>query len=175
MEKSIFELLKEWRIERDMEDKPFVLSVEVSNMLKEVTEYLDGIDDVNERVDALCDIMVFRINATHMRNVPFGCENLLELGRCFEGRSIYHIIDCISSISHSDNDFTIEFCSSMIVEEGYNPDLCMREVIKEVSSRKQDPAQAANWKHYGVSGKWEKDRKQDPSTLYKADFSKCKL
>jgi hypothetical protein len=48
----------------------------------------------------------------------------------------------------------------------YKPNQAMEETIKEISSRQGsiDPA----------TGKWEKDRSQDPSTLYTANYNNAK-
>ena len=67
------------------------------------------------------------------------------------------------------------FTANEIALMGYNLDLVMKQVIKEISSRQQDPLQVISWRMEGPSGKWQKDKSQDPSTLYKADFSVCKL
>ena len=54
---------------------------------------------------------------------------------------------------------------------GYDLDKVMLEVVKEISSRQQDPQQAVrDWS----DEKWQKWREQPLGTLYKADFSKCK-
>ena len=58
---------------------------------------------------------------------------------------------------------------------GYNPDLCMRETIKEIKSRRQDPTQKREWAMNGKIGKWKKDKTQPLIELYKADYSKCKI
>lgn len=58
---------------------------------------------------------------------------------------------------------------------GYDLDMVMKQVLKEISSRVQDPTQLQQWLTDGPSGKWQKDRNQDPSTLYTADFSTCRL
>lgn len=57
---------------------------------------------------------------------------------------------------------------------GYNPNIAMNETLKEISSRQQDPIQKDIWKKWGASGKWEKNKSQKPSTLYKADYTKAK-
>ena len=46
---------------------------------------------------------------------------------------------------------------------GYNPELALKETVKEVLSRigSINP----------TTGKWEKDKDQDPNTLYKADYT----
>lgn len=58
---------------------------------------------------------------------------------------------------------------------GYDADKTLNEVIKEVSSRKQDPDQFIEWQQTKPFGKWKKWSEQPKETLYKADFSICKL
>lgn len=57
----------------------------------------------------------------------------------------------------------------------YNGKKCVKETIKEISSRKQNPAQKEIWLKHGANGKWQKDKLQDKETLYQANYSKCKL
>ena len=57
----------------------------------------------------------------------------------------------------------------------YNGKKCMKETIKEIDSRVQDPLQKEDWAKNGAVGKWQKDSSQDKDTLYVADYSKCKL
>lgn len=57
---------------------------------------------------------------------------------------------------------------------GYDLDMVMKQVLKEISCRKQLPSQLDEWHVSGPSGKWLKDPNQSPDTLYKADFSTCK-
>ena len=55
---------------------------------------------------------------------------------------------------------------------GFDNNKCMQETVKEISSRKQDPLQKDFWQIWGYDGtKWQKDPKQDTSTLYKANYS----
>lgn len=59
---------------------------------------------------------------------------------------------------------------------GYDAKKCIVETIKEVSSREQDPIQKEVWDKWGAGGnKWQKNKNQDPSTLYKANYEECKL
>lgn len=58
---------------------------------------------------------------------------------------------------------------------GYDADKTLNEVIKEVSSRKQDPDQFIEWQQTKPFGKWKKWSEQPKETLYKANFSICKL
>ena len=56
----------------------------------------------------------------------------------------------------------------------YDNNKCMNETVKEISSRKQDPAQKEIWEKWGYDGcKWQKDPKQEPDTLYEADYYSC--
>jgi hypothetical protein len=57
---------------------------------------------------------------------------------------------------------------------GYDNNKCMNETVKEISSRQQDPAQKEIWEKWGYDGcKWKKDPKQEPDTLYEADYYSC--
>ena len=58
---------------------------------------------------------------------------------------------------------------------GYDFNLTMNETIDEISSREQNPIQKLQWEKFGSYGKWEKDKEQHESTLYKADYEICKL
>ena len=57
----------------------------------------------------------------------------------------------------------------------YNGKKCMKETIKEISSREQDSFQKEIWDKNGASGKWLKSQEQSKDTLYIANYSKCKL
>jgi hypothetical protein len=69
-------------------------------------------------------------------------------------------------------DLIVVACGG-IFKKGYDPNLAMLEVLKEISSRQQDPRQAELWALNGAQGKWQKNTKQDPSTLYKANYNNC--
>lgn len=57
---------------------------------------------------------------------------------------------------------------------GYELDLVMKQVVKHISSREQDPAQRREWNTVGPSGKWQKNPNQDPATLIEPDYSVCR-
>ena len=70
----------------------------------------------------------------------------------------------------------IVFAIDDLMKLGYSPELSLSETHREINSRVQDPAQARLWEdHGGPIGKWQKWIGQDPTTLYKADYSQCKL
>ena len=58
---------------------------------------------------------------------------------------------------------------------GYCFRRAMKECLAEINSREQDLVQAKEWAENGASGKWLKNLSQDPTTLYKADYSKALL
>lgn len=68
----------------------------------------------------------------------------------------------------------IVFLLNSLEQDGYNAEMCIHETISEISSRLQDPEQMRAWALGGAFGKWQKDKEQDESTLYKADYLKCR-
>ncbi|HET8689368.1 MAG TPA: hypothetical protein VFM18_22385 [Methanosarcina sp.] len=93
-------------------------------------------------------------------------EELDELILGYNRRSEHEMIDALCDI--------IVVATGAIHKLGYNPNIAMNETLKEISSRQQDPIQKDIWKKWGASGKWEKNKSQEPSTLYKADYEKAK-
>ena len=69
-------------------------------------------------------------------------------------------------IVDASNDLIV-LSSNNLAQYNYDVDLTMKETLKEISSREG----SIN----STTGKWTKDPNQDPSTLYKADYSTCKL
>jgi len=121
-----------------------------SMMAEELQEYRVAVanDDWHEQVDAICDQVVLTTN--HLAYHP-DREDLKEA-----------LADLL----------TLDLPNLGVV-----PDLAMKQCLKEISSRVQDPIQAAEWSNSGATGKWQKDLNQDPSTLYKADYklAKCRV
>lgn len=72
---------------------------------------------------------------------------------------------------------TIVIAAGEITKLKYNPELVLKQIVKEITSRTQDPIQAQAWAagNRQPGEKWKKDPNQDPETLYKADFSTCKF
>lgn len=170
--KLIIDGLNIWREDRNNNSKQFVVNTEVGNLLEECKEYLDAVDDY-ERIDALCDICVFSINALsymHYHDVKIDT---------FSNPSIFRIIFHVGLLGDEPKeDILIDILKhskSMMIELGYDFEKCMLETIKEISSREQDPKQKEEWSKNGPSGKWQKNKQQNPDTLYKADYESCKL
>jgi len=165
--------LKSWRAERGFNKRTYVLKTEVSNLLEECTEYLRA-ETEHDSIDALCDIVVFSVNALsylgkdkvtiypHYPIYPYNIYNILiDIGKLESSDRIA----CYESI--------INYSKTIIDSMGYDFTKCMEETVAEISSRKQDPEQALKWKIQGgnITGeKWQKNRNQYPSTLYKANY-----
>ena len=79
------------------------------------------------------------------------------------------IVDALSDI--------IVIATGELTKLKYNPELVLKQTVKEISSRQQDPEQAKAWAagNRQPGEKWKKDKSQDPSTLYTADYSTCKF
>lgn len=59
---------------------------------------------------------------------------------------------------------------------GYNPELVLKQTVKHILARKQDPKQAIEWaaNNRAPGEKWLKDKSQDPSTIYEANYNLCR-
>ena len=176
---EILDKLKKWRTNRNMNDKDFILEVEVANLLEEYTEYLRA-KNIDEQVDALNDMMVFSHNAMSYLKIDY----VDTVHNVFSHFRSYTILQAISEMHDYTYDETkgklfcivILLCQERLESLGYDYDKTLLETIKEVSSRLQDPIQMKEWAENGCDGsKWQKDKGQAVSTLYKADYDSCKV
>ena len=96
-------------------------------------------------------------------------EELQELVDGIITNNIDEIVDALSDI--------IVIATGELTKLKYNPELVLKQTVKEISSRQQDPEQAKAWAagNKQPGEKWNKDKSQDPSTLYTADYSTCKF
>lgn len=96
-------------------------------------------------------------------------EELEEFEEGFEKADTHEMIDALADL--------IVIAAGEMVKLGFNPELCLKQTVKEITCREQDPEQAIAWaagkKELGE--KWLKDPKQDPSTIFVADYSTCRL
>ena len=95
-------------------------------------------------------------------------EELEEFEDGFDRADTHEMIDALADL--------IVIAAGEMVKLGFNPELCLKQTVKEITCREQDPEQAIAWaagkKELGE--KWLKDPKQDPSTIYTADYSTCR-
>lgn len=118
----------------------------VGNILEELLEPLYSKETINDIKD---EFMTTWINGDD--SMPYTLD----------------IIDAIQDIQ--------VFCINETELMGYDNIKCNDEVFQEINSREQDPIQKIEWKLSGAKGKWQKFISQNEKTLYKADYSKCKL
>ena len=172
---------------RNFFNKDFDLFVEVGNQLEELSEYFKANRDY-KRIDALCDVSVFGINSLRyleqkaLRNGLTVCLDIKHQSWMRKTVDInpFALIGVLASFEDFNNwdckvISLIHYSKVLIERAGYDYHSCMMETIKEISSRVQDPCQETSWRLNGVKGKWQKDKKQDPSTLYPADYDSCKI
>ena len=146
--------------------------------------------DVEEIVDALADTIVISVGElTKLGIKPRPLPTRITRELSIEQSTLEKLTDKLDHLKEAilitDNQTVIVNLLhdiSLIAAEGllelkYQPILVLKQVVREISSRQQDRAQAQCW----ASGdrqpgdKWIKDKNQDPSTLYEADFSTCKF
>jgi hypothetical protein len=97
-------------------------------------------------------------------------EMELELEDYTEEEKEYETADYICDI--------LVFSLTEVMKLGYNPECALLETAKEINSRQQDPKQKEAWNKdpkLKAKQKWQKNELQKPETLYKADYSKCKV
>lgn len=174
--KWILDRLELWRKERGLDITQgfeFNLDTQVSFLTEEITEYLRSNNDY-ERIDALCDLTVFSVNAINLIDNDY--SDIFSSTYCLTKRN-YHIANLIDRIPYMFKDRLfgkyqfidiIEISKYMIEHMSFDYDLCMEETLKEIESRKG----AFN----PNTGKWEKFKDEESQKLwYKANYESCKL
>lgn len=107
------------------------------------------------------------ITATQGTFVPMIQEELQEYTDASLDSDEHGMVDALADI--------MVFTANELALMGYDLDLVMKQVVKHISSREQDPLQAISWRMEGPDGKWKKNPNQDPSTIYEPNYSVCKL
>jgi NTP pyrophosphatase (non-canonical NTP hydrolase) len=77
----------------------------------------------------------------------------------------HEMIDALADI--------ITVAAGEITKLGFNPELVLKQTVREITSRKIDPTKEEVF-HNTPGMKWPKDPNQDKSTLYKANYNLCK-
>lgn len=146
-------------------------------------------NDIDEIVDALNDTIVIAVGElTKLNTTPKALptkvivelsitqspseklsDKLEQFKLAVEANDIPRMIVILDDI--------ILISAESLLEINYQPTLTLKQVVKAISSRLQDPIQAQAWAtgNRQPGEKWKKDPNQDPETLYKADFSTCKF
>ena len=130
---NIVNAVRDWNFERGLASQPYNDMTEVKNITEELLEAIGCKDD---------DITKWITEEIMMH------ENIVE------PPTVEDKIDAYADI--------IVFCIGAILKLGYEPNLVLKEVIKEINSRGGS---------MGIDGKWIKEITGDE---YKANFSTCK-
>lgn len=171
--KNILERLKNWRLERGLDKSQgfeFDLEKQVSFILEEIgVEYLRAKNEY-EKVDALCDTVIFCINGHSL------ISNIMQSDIYFLTRNTIKVSDIIKETHVLMLDTVrpeyslkqiIRMCFTMIEDMGYSFKQCMNETLKEMESR--------TGVYNETSGKREKFKTEEAKARwYFADYSKCK-
>ena len=86
-----------------------------------------------------------------------------------DGKDIHDMVDALADI--------IVIAAGEIRKLGFDPEWALLETIKEITSRKQDPVQRAEWQNGRRQDgeKWLKWKGQPVDTLYSADYNIAKI
>lgn len=164
--KEIAEKLTQWMDERNLDingqRKGFV-----SNIQEEMLEYFSAKDN-NEKIDALCDITVFCINAMkaydkeHIREP----EIVNVVPRVSFGKQLDYIT--LNKFAKESLESMIDICFTLSTAMGYNFKVAMDETIKEISSRTGSYDESVN--------KWIKDTSDKAKAKwYKANYELARV
>lgn len=167
---DIRESLRVWREERHIEvvdQYPGFLG----NVTEEMTELLRAQTE-EEKVDALCDIMIFSLNVIG-NNFPIThvCYKLGKLSLTY-GTYDDHILLLYRILGYQDGvvekaSGLLYACRDLLTYLGYDYQACLEETIKEISSR------TGRW-DTSIS-KFVKDTSEEAKAKwYKANYSNCK-
>jgi phosphoribosyl-ATP pyrophosphohydrolase len=84
-------------------------------------------------------------------------EELEEMATAIATEDEYELVDSLSDI--------MVVAIGTLHKLGYHPELVLKQTVKEITSRKGS---------LDLDGKFQKDKDQDPATLYKADYNLAK-
>ena len=165
--KEIAKKLTQWMDERSLDingqRKGFV-----PNIQEEMTEYFTAKDD-NQRIDALCDITVFCINAMK----KYQKESIKEpesVANIIPSVTLGKQLDQITQNKFSKDSLEsmIDICYTLATEMGYDFKKAMDETIKEISSRTGSYDENAK--------KWIKDASDEArKKWYRANYELAKI
>lgn len=172
--KEINARLEKWRESRDLTLESQKQGL-VLNLLEELVEFGRAKNEY-EKIDALCDMYVFLLNAYEIESLPDWKLDSIAV----DFGSLLSTIETICNWKYSEIilDFEVSFDEILqglalrfelaMKDLGYEPYLCMYETLQEIESR----VGAYN----PVLKKWCKDFSLEAQAKwYKADYAKCKL
>lgn len=167
--------LSEWRKERNIKIFPITIKEDLLGELEEVKEALRNLD-FNNYVEEIADIAIFALNGLGLLNMTYKpmrmsvVPSLNSLESYINNISVEMPIQMLNMLK-----IIITICEELVTAKQYDFKKVVLEKILLLNSRRQSIDQEKYWKAHGVNGKWEKDPFQDKDTLYKMNFSRCKL
>jgi len=149
------DLIIKFQKDRELDKNQYSWITEATNILEEILEAnsYDVSKEKREIMSAEFQIFIYMLQRKDILVVESEPEN--------NDKKKDEIVDAYGDI--------IVFAIGAIMKLGYDPKLVLKEVGKEINSRKADPEEPVK------NGKWNKWVDQPKETLYKADFSTCKL
>ena len=161
---------------------------------QEMTNRLRDLADCNEETGNTSDAQLLREIADNLQVKPDPIQDIVKLNEERYGLSfnptqaynkLYEELEEFKEANlNNDNIEMLDALNDIIViaigeirKMEYNPIYTLNEVVKEISSRKQDVIQEVRWKEGDKKPgeKWFKDKWQDPESLYKANFNKARI
>lgn len=127
---NIVEALQKWRRERRL-SKDLQKASLLGNVLEELSE-LARAKTSDERVDALCDVCVFAINAC---NEPLCYVYTASYDLNDKNALFAFITMAMQDVQYDNLSHLVYTCLSIVKQLGYEPFKAMQETIKEISSR----------------------------------------
>ena len=148
-------------------------------MSEELDEYEAAVKaaDWDEQVDAVCDQLVLTENCIQQTH-PL-VTDYQRTGFSDEPTKAQLLAQYVGTEPDDDLDVLYAIADLLeleLLDLGVVVDLAMKQCVKHISCRVQDPIQAARWQAdpslIGTE-KWQKDRSQDPATIFQPDYRLC--
>jgi hypothetical protein len=144
-----FEQIRAWAKERGILDIEYQTLPQIGFLVEELHEFITAKDD-NGRIDALCDMTVFSVNAIALLDSNHAKIDAA-IAEDFEGNECYMVIGSVIDIAENiagyiamccrekrrENAYImlIGFCNAAIEFLGYDYDKAMEETLKEINSQ----------------------------------------
>ena len=147
--KTLTENLRQWRADRNITKADYLTFV--GNVLEELLEPLYTKKSIENIKDDFISTWIDKDDCSDYSDLKF----------------LNDVVNAIQNIQ--------VFCINETELMGFDNIKCNKEVFSEINSREQDPIQKEEWLKNGAVGKWQKNKRQESWTLYKANYESCKL
>lgn len=159
--------LSQWRedrnITKDMQRDNFLTLIQ-----EELKEYYEA-KNVEEKIDALCDMAVITINSSRTDSL-YPLAHLYPREITNPNTELGIQIDKVISSDFDDTETLnlLALLANLVEGLGYDFILAMHETVKEIASRR------GAWSE--EKGKWIKDTSEEAKKMwYKANYKKCRI